>query len=293
MSTRRRNLAIFTAVTLSSGWLGAALNRAMGEAQDLDSPGAGLWLVLPLGATIALRVAGTGWRRTGFAPRLPGALPWYVVGALAFPVVTAATVGVGRLAGWTDTTGLDLRVLAAAFAPALAINIVKNVFEESVWRGYLTEELVQGRPGDVTLYLGVGTVWALWHLPYYLLFLDETTMRTVVDLPRLPGAVALSATMLGWSVLYTELYRLSGSIWPCVLMHAVEDALVNPLVLDGHLTFAPGGSARVSPITGLLTTAAYAGVGLGLRALRRRRGDRGTPPGGAGLPRARVAQRAM
>lgn len=268
MNLRRRNVAIFAAVTLASGWFGAALNRASRQPQNLDSPGAGVWLALPLATTIGLRFAGTGWHRTGFSPRLPEAAPWYTVGGLVFPLVTAATTYLGRAAGWTDTSELDARKLTAAFLPALGVNVVKNVFEESVWRGYLTEQLVQDQTGDVALYLGVGSVWGLWHLPYYLVLLDEETMRTVVDLPRAQGAAMLCATLLGWSVMFTELYRLSGSIWPCVIMHAVEDALVNPLVLDGHLRFTPHGAALVSPIRGVLATAGYVGVGLALRAIR-------------------------
>lgn len=49
------------------------------------------------------------------------------------------------------------------------------------------------------------------------------------------------------------------------------NALINPIVLDGHAKFTPGGAFVVSPIVGIATTAAYIGVGLGLRALRRRR----------------------
>lgn len=277
MSARRRNLAIFTAAAFGSGWAGVALNRALGETQDLDSSGAGVWLALPLATTVALRFAGTGWRNAGLAPRLRAAAPAYVVGALAYPVVTAGVVGLARAAGWTDTSGFDAPALAAAFLPGLGVNLVKNVFEESVWRGFLTEELAPQARSDPGLYLGVGAVWGLWHLPYYLMFLPEDQMRAVVDLPRVPGTLVLCGTMLGWTVLYTELYRLSGSIWPCVLMHAVEDALINPLVIDGHVRFAPGGAALASPITGVVTTAAYVAAGLALRAVRRRRSRSGKP----------------
>lgn len=271
MKIRRRNLAIFTASALASGWLGAGLNKALGQPNTLDSPGAGLWLVMPLATTVGLRIAGSGWRKGGWSPRLPSALPSYAVGVLAYPAVTAGVLLLGRGLGLTDTSGFDLKKLTLAFLPALGVNLVKNFFEESVWRGYLTEELLEERPSDLALYLGVGAVWSLWHLPYYLVFLDEPTMRSVVDLPRPAATAVLCATMIGWTVLYSELYRLSGSIWPCVLMHAVEDALINPIVLDGHAKFTPGGAFVVSPIVGIATTAAHIGVGLGLRALRRRR----------------------
>ncbi|MEK8199237.1 MULTISPECIES: hypothetical protein [Lysinibacillus] len=36
--------------------------------------------------------------------------------------------------------------------------------------------------------------------------------------------------MIFWTVMYTEIYLLTKSIWPIVLMHTTEDALVNPLI---------------------------------------------------------------
>jgi len=275
MTTRDRNLAIFTATTLASGWLGVAANRLTGQADSLDSIGSLIWIATPLATTLALRAAGTGWRQGGFSPRLPTTLPWYIVGALLFPVVTAGVVGLGRLAGWVDVSALEPRRFAIAAGSALAGALIKNVFEEAVWRGFLTEELLATRTGDLRLNLSVGAVWGLWHLPYYLYFLDAESMRAVLDIPRLPFALLATAVMIGWTVPYTELYRLTRSIWPCVVAHGVEDAFVNPLVIDGHIRMSPGRAALVSPIVGVITTAAYVGVGLVLRLIRRRRGRRG------------------
>ena len=43
--------------------------------------------------------------------------------------------------------------------------------------------------------------------------------------------------MVCWSIMYVEIYRLTKSVWPCVIMHAIEDAVPAVLVtLTGIIT---------------------------------------------------------
>lgn len=60
------------------------------------------------------------------------------------------------------------------------------------------------------------------------------------------------------------------TLWPSVLMHSVEDALVSPLTLEEHLRITPGRDRLVSSVLGDVSTVGYVGVGLALRAARRR-----------------------
>lgn len=255
-----------TAATVSSGWLGAAVNRARGE-EGMNSPGAGIWIATPLVAvTVArlLRRSGTSGRWTLRArPR------WYVVAAAAFPAVTAAALGIGRAAGWVDVSAMNLRRVVKPMARSFGPGVVKNVFEEAVWRGYFTDELVDRGLPDAAVYLGTGLAWTLWHVPYYLWFIPEDELREVFDVPRRAWALVACVPMMAWAASYTELYRLSGSVWPCVLMHAVEDML-NHLFTDGHARIAPRRDIVISPVVGVLPAALHLGLGLALRALRRR-----------------------
>jgi hypothetical protein len=93
-------------------------------------------------------------------------------------------------------------------------------------------------------------------------------MAAVLPASRVVFLVIAVVTILGWSVPYVELYRLSGSIWPCVLMHSVEDAFVNPLVISGFVGIAAGRELLVSPVLGLFNLALYILVGLAIRAYR-------------------------
>lgn len=261
-------MAAISGVCAASGWIGVGVDQLRKEPSTMNSAGAGVWLALPLaavGVTRALRRATPGrWDARSRPWR------WYAVAAAAFPAVSAASLAVGRIAGWVDFSGLQPKKLAseawAGFQPA----VVKNVFEEAVWRGYFVDELVRRGASDPTVYLGSGLIWGLWHVPYYLFFLPEEQIREVVNMSRGGFALAAAGTMLAWAVPFAELHRRSGSIWPAVLMHSVEDAVVNPIIQQGHAKIAPERAAVVSPVIGVLSSALHVAFGLALRHLRRR-----------------------
>jgi membrane protease YdiL (CAAX protease family) len=147
-------------------------------------------------------------------------------------------------------------------------NFVKNFFEESVWRGYLTTKLLNLKVKDIWLYLVVGGIWGVWHLPYYLCFLPQADINQVLPVGRLTLALVAIASMICWTVMFVELFRLTKSIWSVVLLHAIEDSLINHLVIDGHIVIAAGKEILISPIAGMITSILYLGVGLLLRQIR-------------------------
>ena len=75
-------------------------------------------------------------------------------------------------------------------------------------------------------------------------------------------------TLLSWTVMFTELFRVTKSVWPCVILHTVEDSLINMLILSGYIGIAAGKEILVSPINGVIASALYLTVGLGIRAYR-------------------------
>ncbi|MCL2705069.1 MAG: hypothetical protein FWE72_02545 [Spirochaetaceae bacterium] len=74
--------------------------------------------------------------------------------------------------------------------------------------------------------------------------------------------------MICWSIMFVELYRITKSIWSVVLLHMMEDSLINHLIIDGHITIASGKEIWISPISGIITTALYVTIGLLLRHCR-------------------------
>ncbi len=264
-----RNIIIFVFVALTSGWLGVIVDRFVESSSESESPGMGIWLVLPLLTVIALRCfAGDGWKDLRIRPRFKGNTKWYVVALSIYPLVTAIVLVIGKVLGWIDFANFRTDVYLAGFVAALLPSFVKNIFEESVWRGYLTTKLLNEKIKDRWLYLIVGGIWGLWHLPYYLYFLPQADMYRILPVGRLAFALIAVVSMICWTVMFVELFRLTKSIWLVVLLHTIEDSLINHLVIDAHIAIASGKEFLISPVSGIVTSCLYLGVGL---LLRRRR----------------------
>ena len=71
--------------------------------------------------------------------------------------------------------------------------------------------------------------------------------------------------------MFVELYRLTESIWPVVLLHTVQNSLIDHLVIDGHITVVSGKEILISPVIGIITTLLCVCVGLFLRRYRIRK----------------------
>jgi len=269
MNKNIRNIIIFTFVAFTCGWFGVWVDKFSKQQTEGESLGMGIWLVFPLLTVLLLRIfANDGWKDLGFKPNLKGNIKWYFTALLIYPLVTAIVLALGKTFGWIDFSNFRAEIYFTGFAVALLPNFVKNIFEESVWRGYLTTKLLHEKVKDIWLYLIVGAIWGIWHLPYYLHFLSEADMYKVLPVGRLALALFAIVSMICWTVMFVEIFRLTKSIWSVVLLHMMEDSLINHLVIDGHITIATGKEFLISPIAGIITSCLYLCVGLFLRRCR-------------------------
>ncbi len=265
-----RNIVLFIVVVIVSGWIGVLVDSILAEQPQGDSLGMGIWLVLPMVTAIAIILfSKVSWKDIGFMPNFKGNIKWYMTSVLIFPIVTAIILIIGSMTKWIDLSALNLKSFVWVFCSTLLINFIKNIFEETVWRGFLTSQLVKLNLNDWIIYFIVGCVWGIWHLPYYLVFLSETVIQAVLPGSRVVFAVVAIITMLCWSVMFIEIYRVTKSIWPCVILHMVEDSLINPLVISGYINIAAGKEILISPINGLITSTLYLAVGFSIRAYKR------------------------
>jgi len=265
-----RNVVFFIFVVILSGWTGALFDTVLPQ-PDGDSPGMGIWLILPLLTAIAITLFSKGdWNDLGFRPNIKGNVKWYLLAALIFPVVTVTVLIIGATTHWIDVSAFDLKPFILLFFGALLVNFIIDIFDGPALYGYLTAQLVKLNLNDGAIYLTVGCVWGLWHLPYYLVFLSETDIQAVLPVSRGTYAIVALLTMICWSVMFIELYRVTQSVWPGIVVHMVEDALINPLVILGFIGIAQGAEILISPINGIIASILYVGVGLGIRSYRRR-----------------------
>jgi membrane protease YdiL (CAAX protease family) len=264
-----RNVVVFIIIVLLSGWLGYLVDQNIDPQPEGETLGMGIWLVFPFVTMLLLRqFAGDGWKDIGLRPHFSGHIPWYLLALVIYPLVTSFVVILGNALGWLSLAGFDKQAYLTGLFAALLPNFIKNIFEEIVWRGYLTAKLIKLRLHDLWIYLIVGGVWGAWHFPYYLYFLPSTVLEQVLPVDKVPFALFAIFTMICWSIMYVELYRIVKSIWPVVLLHMVEDATVNHLIMDEHVVVEAGKEIFISPISGLITSAVYVIIGLSLRQRR-------------------------
>jgi hypothetical protein len=96
-------------------------------------------------------------------------------------------------------------------------------------------------------------------------------MYEILPVGRFAFAVISIITIVFWSVMFVELYRLTESIWPVVLLHTVQNSLMDHLIIDGHVTITSGKEIWISPVVGVIASLLYVCVGLILRHYRIRK----------------------
>jgi membrane protease YdiL (CAAX protease family) len=242
MNRTVRNIIIMALFTTGGGWLGIWLNQVTGNTQPpMQSLGALVWLVSPALSGILLRAfGGDGWKDSGFGLHLhSGGWKWYLVAFLVYPLAALLAFGLALLLKAVSTGGFAVQGMSAygnAVIFMLGASLMKNLFEEFAWRGYLTPRLEAANIHPVLNHLIVGILWWSWHLPYYHYFLDRTQLSTYLGTSSLAIFLLLALIdMFPTAFLFGEIRLLSKSVWPAFILHQLLNALSMPLLLSGFI----------------------------------------------------------
>ncbi|NLV06203.1 CPBP family intramembrane metalloprotease [Haloarcula rubripromontorii] len=159
------------------------------------------------------------WDRVKNPRRIGG---WWYVAIFLYPPLTFAVAAVADilLGGQGYTVGAWVPQLTsnpAAFLPTLLFSSLPPVLEELGWRGYALDQLQRTRSA-LTAGLILGVVWAVWHLPLFLI--GGTNQHDVVGFLTLRfwlfmvGVVALS-------VAFTWIHNgTGGTILASIMLHS-------------------------------------------------------------------------
>jgi membrane protease YdiL (CAAX protease family) len=145
--------------------------------------------------------------RTGRVLRTAGLLLAVFV---AVPAVTTAVGVATGLVAWRPTD--DAAALAPLVLPFALVAMLTVTGEEIAWRGALHTTFA--RYGLVRATVGIGALWALWHLPLLLAYRagGDMTGRDVV---------ASMVNLLVAALVIGAARALSGSVWPAAWAHAL------------------------------------------------------------------------
>jgi membrane protease YdiL (CAAX protease family) len=277
MNKSIRDMIIFCVVALGGGFLGIALDRLSPPQNPMQGLGALVWLVSPLAANLLLRAfGGDGWKDFGILPKFKSSWPWYLVALVIAPLVTLAALIWGTATGAVSLSGFSEQGFGAFLPLAGGVFVavmVKNFFEEFAWRGYLTPRFEALKLHPFANSLLTGFVWAGWHVPYYLYFLNRSELQAHTSL-SVPAFILMSFLVLPFQALaYGELRLISKTVWTTWLLHNVANAISLPLLSSAFVTLE-GGAAGVilSPGTeGIIYALLMGLVGLGLYFYRQQK----------------------
>ena len=258
-----RNIIIVALFTVGGGWLGIWLNNITGNTQPpMQSLGALVWLTSPALSGLFLRAfGGDGWKDSGFGLNLLTSWKWYLAGILVYPLAALLTFGLGALFGIVSADGFDgyLSVAGVMFVGSL----MKNIFEEFAWRGYLTPRLDAAKVHPILNHLIVGVLWWSWHLPYYYYFLDRSILTSSIT-TSIPVFLAIGLfVMFPTAILFGELRLVGRSVWPVFVLHNVINALSMPLLINGFIKVnGPMGAVFTPTNEGIITSILFGAAGL-------------------------------
>lgn len=262
----KADLIIFIIITLASGWIGVLIDQILTEQPEGYSAGTGLWLALPLLCAIILRIREKEWKSFGLTLNIKRGWIGYATAILIYPAITVITVLIARVFGYLDVSVISWTAFITTTLVSLAGNFIKNIFEEFAWRGYLTPRLLECNLKDWQVYGISGLVWGLWHTAYYMVFLGDEYFTTSSRLETL--MLGCLVTITG-AVVYVEIYRIAKSVWPCVILHAVQNSISAAFVVTGvSAQYGDGAQAIFDPVTGILSIIILVGAGLLIRKKR-------------------------
>nr|WP_314114981.1 CPBP family glutamic-type intramembrane protease [uncultured Leptotrichia sp.] len=232
-----------------------------------------IWLVSPLICTILLRTfGGDGWKNSAFSINFKNNKKLYLIGFLIYPTVTLIVILLGLITKSVKFSNVNIGITAyiGILSAQIVAQFIKNIFEESVWRAYLTNQLLKLKLSDLKLYLLIGFIWWIWHLPYIMIFLSESEIQNTLPVGRLTFFLIGTIAVTCWTVMYTEIFRVTKSMWPLVIMHTMEDAVINPLLLLGIVSVEKNQAFLFSLSVGIIPTILYLIVGLAIRNWRKK-----------------------
>ena len=234
-----RNLVIFIVLVLGVAVL-AGLIEPFTLPPDAEPGASGLgqllWIIAPLGIALLLRTfGGDGWDDFGLRPNFRGNSFWWLVSILIFPVVITVSVLLGMLLGGLTLDTNNFANFATVLLLGLLWAMVKNVFEEFAWRGYLAPKVYALNMNTWLAHAVVGLVWGAWHLPFVFVFwpyLTSTMLWYFIPL--------LLVGTISQSVVYGEIRLATDSVWPAWVMHTIGNAIGNSLILSNLIQLTPG-----------------------------------------------------
>lgn len=190
---------------------------------------AGAWSPTVVAVGMAIATDGRAGARQLLVRLLRWRVPlqWYAVAVLSVPLVVGASVAVSLAVGGSVpavTTPGDLGFVAVPVFFLVNVFVGGPLAEELGWRGFALPLLAE-RFGARAAAVVIGVVWALWHLPFFVL---APEIGVTAGFPLW----AYVPVLVAWSVLFSwVVVNAGGSVLLAVLFHAAANTTLGTLAV--------------------------------------------------------------
>ncbi|WP_418283056.1 CPBP family intramembrane glutamic endopeptidase [Halorubrum sp. DTA98] len=154
--------------------------------------------------------------------------PWWVA-AFGVPIAIVAftTVILLIIGGPVDLNQPFQSPVLIAIVFLFGLTVSGGLNEEPGWRGF-AQPYLNDRYDALTASLIIGVVWAVWHLPYFLISFAPHSGFTVVNQVGWFLGIVLLSVILAWA------YNSTGSVLIVMVLHAMVNSadILIPLAPD-------------------------------------------------------------
>jgi hypothetical protein len=242
------NIFLLAFLSIAAGWFGILLKLLTGQTNLALS----VFLAIPpLGVLILNLMYKNSDINPGIRLNIIKYFGVYTLSILLIPGLVVILLAVGKLGGLLSFGGLANQGFGSLLSAVVLLffsDFIKNCLEEFTWRGFFTQHFkVLGAP-DLLNHLLTGIIWVLWHLPYWLFFLDRTSIAAFPALNNLPSFILMSSCfLLALSLVLGEIRLLTNSTWPAILLHCSANSVTVVLLLKKFVTIKPSSEIWLSP----------------------------------------------
>jgi len=103
------------------------------------------------------------------------------------------------------------------------------------WREYLTPRIAALRLHPMLNAILTGLIWASWHVPYYLYFLELAVLQAHTPLSVAPFILLAFVILPFHAFAYGELRQVSRTVWTTRLLHKMVDAISLAMLSNGFV----------------------------------------------------------
>ncbi|MDB5284991.1 MAG: hypothetical protein JWO06_4066 [Bacteroidota bacterium] len=132
--------------------------------------------------------------------------------------------------------------------------VILSIAEEVMWRGILFTSFSQFFNFSTTSII-IGLLWAAWHFP---IIIHSKLLYS--DRPLVFSLIMFTVLTVASSFIYNYLRAVSRSIWPCVVLHTLQNFFFYTLIGPTERSVYPWSSFFMNDIGLLYVLAALAGA---------------------------------